>query len=250
MKPHSKVCFLFLCVCALLAVLTPAARAFQPPAPGLTVIVGFPADDLELSLRFQDGDAFITVQMYKEQIAWEAQYRWFYTAMAPEERPPLTNVTLIANTNGKTFECPLPASMLSSDDNILLSLDVSRRAVTPGKSVGRGVSLVSIRVLLTLLLEGLLFFIFGYRKKCSWVAFLIVNLITQGTLNIVMNQYPIDSYIWLILIPLQVLGLLVELATLAAIINEHRRLRTVAYVVAANFFSLLLGGLLVALLPL
>ncbi len=249
MKPHSKVCFLFLCVCALLAVLTPAARAFQSPAPGLTVIVGFPADDLELSLRFQDGDAFITVQMYKEQIAWEAQYRWFYTAMAPEERPPLTNVTLIANTNGKTFECPLPASVLSSDDNILLSLDVSRRAVTPGKSVGRGVSLVSIRVLLTLLLEGALFFLLGYRSKRSWIAFLIINLITQGALNVVLNLSFADAYRMFILIPLEILILIIELIAFAAIVKEHRRLKTIAYVVAANLLSLGLGGPLISYLP-
>ena len=36
---------------------------------------------------------------------------------------------------------------------------------------------------MTLLIEGALFFAFGFRKKLSWVLFIIINLITQGLLN-------------------------------------------------------------------
>ncbi len=246
MKPHRKICFLCLVVCVLLSVMSPMAHANSSAPPRLTVIVGFPPDDLQLSLRFEEGDESATVQLHKIQTAWETQYR--FTIAMLHTNMSLQNATLVAVSRSKSFECPLPASALSKYDNVV-SLDFTRQTVTDGQTLGRGVSLVSIRVLLTLLLEGALFFLLGYRSKRSWIAFLIINLITQGALNVVLNLSFAGAYRMFILIPLEILVLIIELIAFAAIIKEHRRLKTIAYVVVANLLSLGLGCLLISYLP-
>ncbi len=248
MKSYRKVCLLFLCICSLLIVLTPTARAFQVAIPGVTVIVGFPPGDLELSLRVQEGDAFTTVQPRKGQIAWETRYRFTYDR-DPRAQPPVENAALVVSSGGKTFECPLSDLMRIIHSNDIYFLDVSRQTVTRGQSVGRAVSLASMRVLLTLLLEGLLFFAFRYWKKRSWIAFAIINLITQGALNVVMSLHFTNPYLFLFLIPMSVPLLIIELIAFVVIVNEHRRRRTIAYVVAANLLSLLLMLVVLIYLP-
>lgn len=250
MSPHRRICVLFLCACVLLVVLTPAAHASQPAFPGFTVIVGFPPSDLEVSLRFQDGEDFTTVHLSKEQIAWEARYRFNY-AMAAQVWATIEDAKLVVSGGGKTFECSLPELVLGMHESDMLFLDIAGQTVTSRKPVGRTVSLVSMRVLLPLILEGALFFVFGYRKKRSWIAFATINLITQSALNIGLLRLSslAGPFLVLYMIPLAVPVLIVELIAFAVSVNEHHRLRTVAYVVAANVLSLVLGGFLISYLP-
>lgn len=246
MKLRHKICLLGFCFFALLGTAAPAAHANSTAPPRLTVIVGFPPDDLQLSLRFEDAGETETAQLIKIQTAWETQYR--FTIAMLRTQLSLENATLIAVSRNKSFQCPLPASALSNYDNVI-SLDFAHQTVTNGQTFGRTASLVTMRVLLTLLLEGALFFLFGYRSKRSWVAFFIINLVTQGALNVALNLSFAGAYMMFILVPLELLVIIVELIAFAVILNECSRLRTVAYVLTANVLSLGLGGLLISYLP-
>ncbi|MEJ2740893.1 MAG: hypothetical protein P8105_13905, partial [Dehalococcoidia bacterium] len=106
-------------------------------------------------------------------------------------------------------------------------------------------------IIVTLAIEALVFYLFGYRKKRSWLIFLIANLLTQGALNIWLNvtTTPLESYIIFSLITGELLVIAVELAGFLTFVKEHRRWRTALYVIVANLLSLFAGGYLITVLP-
>lgn len=231
----------------ILAALTPAALANSAEPPGLTIIVSFPPGDLSLSIRFADGSTTNAVQLQKEQKAWESYYRFFY-GMVASTRPSLEGATLIVQSSENTFECLLPESSFSQYNN-LLTLDVENQSITEGQSSARLFLLVSMRVILTLLIEGLIFFAFGYRNKVSWIAFVVINLITQGVLNALLTGPNLGSY-WIFGFFLyEIIIFIVEITAFALILKEHKKGRAVHYALTANFASLFLGGVLISYLP-
>jgi len=116
--------------------------------------------------------------------------------------------------------------------------------------LSRSILLVSLRVILTLIIEAIVFWLFVFRKKNSWLAFLIINLITQGALNIWLNSsVPLASYLVFSLIFAEFFVFIAEIVLFLTLIKEHSRRRTVLYVIAANFLSLFAGGYIITVLP-
>jgi len=221
------------------------ANSAEPPS--LTVIVSFPADDLTLSLRFADGTMTDAVHLQKEKKAWEAYYRFFY-GMTAAARPSLEGATLIVQSSDKNFESPLPTSAFSRYNN-LITLNVARESIVAGQTFARSLLLVSIRVVLTLLIEGMIFFVFGYRKKASWVIFVVINLLTQGTLNTLLSGPNLGSY-WIFGFAFyEIIIFIVEAIAFALILKEHKKGRAIGFALTANLASLILGGLLISYLP-
>ena len=96
-----------------------------------------------------------------------------------------------------------------------------------------------------------MFYLFGYRRKESWLIFLIINLLTQGVLNIWLNGSftPLDSYIIFSLVFGEILVLIIEMIAFLILVKEHHRLRIALYVIIANLLSLIAGGYLITVLP-
>jgi len=240
-KKFSLVCvFVFI----LLIITTQTVYANSAEPPGLIMIVDSPPDDLTVSLKFEDGSV---VELDKTKTAWEAQYRFIY-GMITRSVTSLESATLIAAWDDTGFECALLGSMLNRYNNIL-TLDIRSQTVSNGQTFARSAALVSMRVVLTLIIEGIIFLAFQYRQKRSWLAFLIVNLITQGILNVALNQSFTNSYLILALVFYEILVFIAEAVALTAIIKEHKKGRTLGYVLAANLCSLVLGGFLISYLP-
>jgi hypothetical protein len=130
-------------------------------------------------------------------------------------------------------------------------LDLNNKTITPGKSLLRSISLPSLRIILTLIIEAIVFYLFGYRKKKSWLVFLIVNLFTLGFLNILLSvdSNPVNSYIVFNLILLEILVFIIEMVTFLIFVKEHGRLLAFLYVIVANAASLFAGGYLITHLP-
>jgi hypothetical protein len=152
-------------------------------------------------------------------------------------------------TGGKSFDVTI--DFPPEKYNNIYTLNLATETLTPGTSLSRNITLITLRVSLTLLIEGIVFFLFGYRTKRSWITFLAANLITQGFLNVWLsaNPQPFNNYIIFNLIGGEILVFIIELIAFLVLVNEHPRWRTVLYVMAANFFSLLLGGWLITVLP-
>jgi hypothetical protein len=110
--------------------------------------------------------------------------------------------------------------------------------------------LPALRIVLTLAIEGLIFFIFGYRSKSSWAVFLSANLLTLLFINVTLykNSDPWNSYYIMSLIFGEFVVFVFETIVFLLMIKEHEKMRTLAYVMVANLASLFLGGYLITML--
>ena len=99
----------------------------------------------------------------------------------------------------------------------------------------------------TLIIEGILLWLFGFRARRDWLVFLIVNLVTQAGLHLWIATDLVsigDSALqYLVLLVAEVPILLVELAVYVFQLKEHNRLRRAAYAACANIASYALGYL-------
>lgn len=236
-----KAVSLALCL-LLLAVIFPqrvGANAAEPPS--IILIVRNAPEDARFWFVNQDGEK---VQARETTRAWESYYTLYNSDMAWKQ-----SLDLVVETAGKELRFIVEDGEPTRYQQTY-TLDLETMALTEGKLVGRSVLLVSLRVGLTLLLEGILFFLFGYRTKRSWLTFLIVNLVTQGGLNLWINTFSVfGSYAGFFLLPNELLILLVEAVALGTIIKEHSVRRTVSFTVVANVCSFILGGALITRLP-
>lgn len=98
----------------------------------------------------------------------------------------------------------------------------------------------------TLLIEGALFWLFGFRERRGWLVFLAVNTVTQVGLHLAVGSilpqagWHFLNYTLTILIP-ELIVWVAEAAAYAFLLREHSRGRRVGYAFAANFASFVLG---------
>lgn len=235
---------LLLSVLLLVTLFAPAALANSAAPPSLTVIVTFPPGDLTLSVRYVDGQESKVIPLERQTKAWEAYYRTYQ-----QYRDQATmGAVLVVSSSEKSFECPIPESVLRNYSG-LVRLDFRGETLTEGEGMLRTGVLIALRVVLTLLIEGGVFFLFGYRAKKSWITFLCVNLLTQTGLNLLLTGVT-DSYLWIpSLVVLEIIIFLVEAVALLTALEEKKRVRTLLYTFTANAASFLLGGAMIAFLP-
>lgn len=98
----------------------------------------------------------------------------------------------------------------------------------------------------TLIIEGLVFWLFGFRTKRSWLIFLAVNVVTQTAMHLIFAwNIPIAGshplYYALLFVPSEVVICAVEATAYARLLQEHDRKRRVRYALAANIVSAVLG---------
>jgi len=107
-----------------------------------------------------------------------------------------------------------------------------------------------MRVIFTLLIEGCIFWLFGFRSKKSWMLFLVINLVTQGALNLWLDSFAItQSYLIIALFIGEIPVFIAETAVFSIAAKEHKVLRRIVYTLFANTASLVAGGFLITLLP-
>lgn len=145
----------------------------------------------------------------------------------------------------------IQADIRGSGYNDLYTFDVNNLRLIKGKTFARDATLVSLRLFSTLILEGLVFFIMGYRARRTWILFLMINLLTQGFLNILINSdRPENVYMLFVLMIAEVVIIVVEEAVLLFTVKEGKALKLFATILLANLLSLFLGGWFILNLPL
>ena len=100
----------------------------------------------------------------------------------------------------------------------------------------------------TLVVEGLLLWLFGFRSRRDWVVFLIVNLATQAGLHLIlgsslltMGGHPLWYFLMLLILEIPIL--LIEMAVYLALLGEHGKGRRALYALCANAASYAAGFL-------
>ncbi len=242
----NRIVFLVLAVLVLFSVIllpsTASANSAEPPAI-LIVALNAPND---LVLEGEVNDEFVPMQF--SSVAWESYYKLHYSDY-PAGGTRGTMPTAIRVTAGGTSKT-IPLINLTDTYNNVFTLDCNTMTLTEGTLPLRSVLLVAMRVVLTLVLEGLLFYLFGFREKRSWIAFFVINLITQVGLNAVLSAAEIESgYAILGLIILEIFVFLVEIPAFLIALKEKKWWHRLIYVLVANLLSLLVGGILILTLP-
>lgn len=235
---HLIFMLLFSILMAGIQPVTALANSAEPPS--LIILVNNPPSDLSIVLASSKNMPEAMVK----RVAWEGYYV-FYSEVMQKSDEYLIKVT----TNDKSFTYKI-GKPLKYYNNVF-TLDLSRQQLTPGTSPLRSVLLVSIRLLLTLFIEGIIFWLFGFRSKKSWLIFLVTNLITQGALNIWLNTGTslIGSYLILSLFFGEFFVFLAEMIALPALLNEHGKLRILFFTFLANLISLVAGSYIITVLP-
>jgi len=232
-------------VLTVFMIVTACASAFANSAepPCFTVIVSNPPKGLEIYVVESGGEE---TALSKQDRAWESYYRLFYHLKWDIEDS-LHSAKLKISYDEDSFEIPVP-DLEGRKYNSLFTLNIEERALEIGQRPHRVPLLVALRVLLTLVIEGIVFFLFGYREKRSLTAFLIINLITQGFLNAMITG-PGLGYYFIAFVLLEMLVFLIEMIAFPIAVREKRKGISVLYAFCANAASLIVGGLMISYLP-
>lgn len=207
--------------------------------PSILIIVPNAPDDLEI--RIGSDNSYAKAKIIDKVIE---KYYTFYS----QELRNANKYNININTGDSSFEILLEEPL--NKYNNIYTLDLVNQTLTVGKLLSRSIFLVSLRIALTLLIEAIVFWLFGFRNKWSWITFLTVNLITQGALNIWLNGFaPLGSYLVFTLIFGEILVFISEIIVFLTLVKEHRPRRTLLYVITANFLSLFVGGYIITVLP-
>lgn len=247
MKHRSLFLFaLTLCMTVLL-VLPVFANSAEPPC--LTIVVVDAPEDLELSLVDADGAETVQLEKLRSSRGWETYYRYFYNHdFRFGEDVELTELRLAVTTGGETAYLAMPALAYEHYNNVVM-LDLDAMALQRELYPGRMTLIIGLRVVLTLLIEGILFWVFGYREKHSWGVFLGFNAMTQLVLNLLLGGATMDSYVLFGYYLLEAGIVIFEALAYWNTLREKRG-RSIPYALCANLASMYLGGLMISNLPL
>ena len=216
--------------CLILLPVVTVANSMEPP--GLIVIVEGSHNIDNIIIDYNDHEA---VGMKKEW-PFETQF-WFYRYQGYTDLDEAV-INIDYDLGVKTYTLPILEKY-----NTTYTINLDSDTVQIGKSPMRSIMLVSFRVILTLLIEGAVFWLFGFRKKRSWIAFLVINLVTQTFLNLYMNDMNVAaSYPIIMLIFVEFWVFLAEMIAFPIIIKEFSKPKCVGYAFVANMASLVLGA--------
>ena len=261
------------CILLCLAVLPGTASADTGPKPAVTItVVNAPAGEYYLDLLITDPEPDhdnIEVEDYDPELiaglkSWEGE--GWYPALVTGTRAPLFG-ELTAEADGihrfsyhglpRTFRIAVsgPGGAQATDEPFTrtvfythLTYDWETNTITSATSPAGFYGLQFLSTLVpTLIIEGILLWLFGFRARRDWLVFLIVNLVTQAGLHLWIAADLVsigDSALqYLVLLVAEVPILLVELAAYVFLLKEHSRLRRAAYAACANIASYALGYL-------
>ena len=213
------------------------ANSAEPPA--IIIVVPGATGDLSVYMEGTSG----LLEGRKVSYGTETQYMFYH-----REIPDATHLNIIVKSNSKEFQLSIERGV--NRYRSVYTIDTYRQTVVEGTTFGREAILVGTRVGFTLLIEGIIFWLFWFRKRRSWLMFLLINLLTQGVLNIWLGLQPMgQTYLILGLVFAEVFVLISELILFNLLVKEHTVARRNIYVAMANFASLVLGGYLIAWLP-
>lgn len=215
------------------------ANSAEPPA--LVIIVADAPSDLAVNVYFDVTGKF--EEGHKSTNAIESQFKFF-----GRDLPENTTYTFEVSYGDERFEVTLDKPIHTYHATYTLNLE--KRTLIPGETLMRNVILVGLRVSLTILIEGAIFWLLGFRKRRSWIILLIMNLLTQGILNLMLSTNPVSaSYVIFSLIFGELFVFIVEWIVVIGFVNEHSQANRFATVTLANAASVVLGGYLISILP-
>ena len=226
--------------------------------PALTFIVRNAPSDLLLRMDFDRDGETESDFLYMETRLWETYYR-LYRQKTPVDhiwygnRVDFQNATLVAMTDGREIEIPLPEDVLpklSMNDYFLL--DTADFSLHFGLPLSRAVPLFFLRLALTLSATTLVLYLFQYRWKKSWLSALITNLICQGALSLfVANWVNYNPKMLAVHFMVMLTVLILQIPLFCWLLGEeYGKDKSVSYAVCSNLASGALNSIFLIYFPL
>jgi len=215
------------------------ANSSEPPA--IIIIIENATDETQVSLI--NGNEEVEAQSTIEKV-FEKQYAFYYQKDVWTWGP---NTRLKVESGEQNLIYHLP-SVTDLYRNIY-TVDLSSGVLIEGVSTWRQILWTLRRVTSTIAIEGLVFLAFGYRRKRTLFVFLVMNLITQGYLNITLSGVNMGYYVLIAFTVLELLILVTELIIGVMAIREHTKWRTALCIFLGNALSLFVGGAMLMMLP-
>lgn len=205
------------------------ANSAEPPS--LVIIVEDPPEDFEMTLLSLTGSN----DGRRYDYIGEVHYTFYYRDLNLN-----SPTSVMVTANGKTQTIELPS--LINRYHEVHTLDLDTLTFSPGETAMRTYKIVSFRVISTLLIEGFIFFLYGFRNRRSWIGFLILNLFTQAALNISLINVPMYSgYPIFYLIYFEFFVFLAELIAIHFFVREKTAGKRNVFVLVANTLSLVIA---------
>ena len=236
----------------MLAALMPV-RVYANSAGSPTCViysVNAPADT-ELIINYSDGS---TYAVEKSLRLWEKCYFLYFWGFDEnnnnDEFVYCTKITV--KSSEKNFELDLPEKKPDGSFESVYTLDFEAETLTQNVSPMRAPLYMLLRIAFTLILECGFYYLVGYRKKRSYVAFITVNLTTQMFVNLVINGGSLDifyDYTLLIYIGMELLVFIFEMIALPLTVKEKKAGWTLLWTFTANNISMVIGGIALLFVP-
>lgn len=241
---------------AILLLCSPVMAALPPYYPPvLTVLTLHAPDDLTVTIIIKKENKTIPVEAEAKHRVWEWQHR-LYRAEARQIKAwygnhiDLKDAELVFTGGGETRAVVIPDEMLTvrgAEDYV--TMDWQTGQLSRGLPGYRTPLLYAMWIGIAVLIEGVFFFCYGFRKGKSWLMFLLINLVTQGlqhTLAAGMNLTPYMRSIYVGSIPVLIL---VEMVAFVMLVDELPRDKTITFAVVGNLVSQAALGVLLPVLP-
>ena len=204
----------------------------------------------EKFVNYSDSDGYYFLQQFKK-CEGNDHYAWTYY-------PPSPFKVLIYFPESDTFAVSEIAERYAFDSNFTASLDEQNHAaLTICKSYPFGVELAAliVRIILTILVELVMAWLFDLRTKKQLQIILCANLLTQIVLNVMLNIVAYRSGAFMFILN-YILGecivFVIEAAIYARLLPKYsdgKPIRPVLYALTANVLSFSAGMWLARLLP-
>lgn len=216
----------------------------------MKVLVSNAPKDLQLYIQFPHQELADPIPMNKSARNWETYFDYYYSYTPGRYDEDFIGATLLVRSAGVEYEVPIPRDPDARMYMRLMTLDLKAQTLEFGQPAWWAPAYVIARLLTTLFLEGLIFYLFGMRQKRSWIAFLIINLITQIGMGLYLSNVTLGSYAFLGFLFIEAIIIIVEIVAFLLAVKEFKRWwMTVFYVILANVFSAMAGNFILAYFP-
>ncbi len=160
-----------------------AVSASEVRTPGLVVFVINAPKDLKLFIQFRSSELPEPFEMERTSRYWETYYNYYYQRQPGRFDEDFIGAKLIVRSTQYSYELPISRDPEMRVDKRLMTLNLRQGTLVYGEPGWRAPLSVAGRVMLTLVLEGTVFFLFGMRDKMSWIGFFILNLIVHSIVS-------------------------------------------------------------------
>ena len=176
-KKMSRAVKIALLTCAV-APLMFMLSSCTPPPESLTVIAIMPPRDFDVVLIANNQ---MEIRRTGRRLGWEVHHRfencWCCDGMNAR------TLALRVTSRGEIFDINIDAEMLNRHHSVIM-LNHRDRTITSGIPQTRSTLLISLRIILITAVMAVIFYLFGYRKIRSWIAFTIIMLTSPWTIFI------------------------------------------------------------------